>query len=110
MEGIQVLGERHQGPPADWVPVDGIRRSYGVLGNTSAQLVSGGEWTPLRPGPWGYSTRLEKLKARAFTDEGRNRRIELSLEAIDQPLKYDLDPATWRWVAENADIEDIGYL
>ena len=110
MEGLQVLAERHQGPPVDRFPVDVTRRSHGVLGNIGAQLQGGGEWAPLRPHPWGYSTRLEKLKARVFTDEGRGRRIERSLEAIDQPLKYNLDPATWKWVAENADIEEIGYL
>ena len=109
MEGLQVLGERRQGLPADWFLVNATRRSDGILGNVSAQLAGGGKWASVRPGPWGYPTRLGRLKARVFTVEGRDRRIGQSLEAVDRPPKYDLDHETWRWVAESADIEDIGY-
>ena len=52
--------------------------------------------------------KLAKLKAKHFTAEGREERIGKALEILNLPGPgFDADRETWKWAAENADIEDF---
>lgn len=52
--------------------------------------------------------KLAELKAKHFTAEGREERIARALEKLNLPgPKFDADKETWKWAAENADVEDI---
>ncbi len=50
--------------------------------------------------------RLEGLIKRQFTPEGKSGRVTKALAALrrEQPIK--LSPEDWKWVAEDADVED----
>ncbi|HKP13191.1 MAG TPA: hypothetical protein VJZ91_13820 [Blastocatellia bacterium] len=49
---------------------------------------------------------LEELKKWRFTPEGRDERIARSLAALNRPASIRLSPDQWKFVAEDADIED----
>ena len=52
--------------------------------------------------------KLADLKAKYFTAEDRNERIGKALAILDLPAPgFILDKDTWKWAAENTDIEDI---
>jgi len=52
--------------------------------------------------------KLAELKAKHFTAEGREERIAKALEILNLPGPgFAADKETWKWAAENADIEDI---
>lgn len=52
--------------------------------------------------------RLAELKAKHFTPEGRKERIAKALEILSRPgPTFKLDRETVRWVAQDADIENI---
>jgi hypothetical protein len=48
--------------------------------------------------------KLAELKAEYFTPEGREERIAKALQALETPS---LDCETWKWIAEDADLEDL---
>jgi len=49
-----------------------------------------------------------RLKESHFSREGRRRRIEAAVKALDAALvDYNLDAETARWIAEDADLEDM---
>jgi hypothetical protein len=52
--------------------------------------------------------KLAKLKAKHFTAEDREERISKALAILNLPApNFVLDKETWKWAAENTDIEDI---
>jgi len=52
--------------------------------------------------------KLAELKARHFTPEGREERIAKALQALEMPAAgFPLDRETWKWIAEDADLEDL---
>ncbi|OGC93303.1 MAG: hypothetical protein A2142_07340 [candidate division Zixibacteria bacterium RBG_16_48_11] len=52
--------------------------------------------------------KLQELKRRHFTDKDRFLRITLANAALDRSLiNYTLDKETWRWIAEDVDLEDL---
>lgn len=52
--------------------------------------------------------RLAELKAKHFTPQGRKERIAKALEILSRPgPTFKLDKETVRWVAQDADIENI---
>ena len=52
--------------------------------------------------------KLAELKAKHFTVEDREERIGKALEILNLPApNFILDKETWKWAAENAEIEDI---
>jgi hypothetical protein len=52
--------------------------------------------------------KLAELKAKHFTAEDREQRIGKALAILDLPApNFILDKETWKWAAENAEIEDI---
>lgn len=52
------------------------------------------------------TTKLEVLIKQRFTPEGKSERVTSALAALhqDQPIK--LSPEQWKWVAEDAELED----
>ena len=59
-----------------------------------------------RAGPTDPISKLEALKKRRFSPEGRAERIARSLAALDQVATIRLTSEEWRQVAEDSDIED----
>ena len=52
--------------------------------------------------------KLAELKAKHFTPEGREERIAKALQALEMPARsFTLDRETWKWIAEDADLEDF---
>ncbi len=52
--------------------------------------------------------KLAELKAKHFTAEDREERVGKALAILDLPApNFILDKETWKWAAENTDIEDI---
>lgn len=52
--------------------------------------------------------RLAHLKERHFTPEGREQRIARALQALNETApSFVTDSATWKWAAQEADIEDM---
>lgn len=52
--------------------------------------------------------RLAHLKERHFTPEGREQRIARALQALNEAApSFVADSATWKWAAQEADIEDM---
>src|SRR5437867_2155141 len=52
------------------------------------------------------SSKLETLKRKRFTVQGRTERIEKSLAALNQPETLKLTPQEWRFFAEDPDLDD----
>ena len=51
--------------------------------------------------------KLLELKAKHFTPEGREDRIARALEILSLPgPRFKVDKETWRWAAQEAEIED----
>jgi len=79
-----------------------------LLGSRSVQLLfsharqSGFPDLPMR------ASRLDVHRGWRFRPEGREDRIARSLAAIDSPNTIHLDAESWRWIAEDVDVEDIG--
>lgn len=47
-------------------------------------------------------------KAKHFTPEGREARIAKALQVLEAPApSFALDRETWKWLAEDADLEDL---
>jgi hypothetical protein len=52
--------------------------------------------------------KLAGLKAKHFTPEGREERIAKALQVLETlPPSFALDRETWKWLAEDADLEDL---
>lgn len=52
--------------------------------------------------------KFRALKAKHFTDANRDQRIAKALAILDLPVAhFSLDKETWKWAAENAEIEDV---
>lgn len=49
---------------------------------------------------------LEELIRKQFTPEGKAERVSRALAALNEQEPIKLAPAEWRWVAEDADLED----
>jgi hypothetical protein len=116
----QILGDQSQIPPA-------FSRDYsyiysageGLLGNPSTQVVKNereqvrlirinerAEQSPLAYNRYFSSARLEKLKRQKFTIEGKEERISRALAALYQETAIELPKEVWRYIAEDADLED----
>ncbi len=52
------------------------------------------------------SSPLEELIKERFAPEGKAERIAKALEALYQEEPIKLSPEEWKWVAEDADLED----
>ena len=108
MVALQVLGRRDQGDPPLHFQRRGIEASDGYLGSHSVQQfpdrLQRADSMFLRQQP----SKLAFLRAMHFGPIGREKRIERSLAAVDSPISISLDPESWRWIAEDLDIEDIG--
>ena len=52
------------------------------------------------------SPRLEELVKQRFTPEGKAERVAKALAALHQEQPIKLSPEEWKWVAEDADLED----
>jgi hypothetical protein len=52
------------------------------------------------------SARLEALVMQRFTPEGKAARVAKALAALYQEEPIKLSPEEWKWVAEDADLED----
>lgn len=51
--------------------------------------------------------KLATLKAKHFTDVNRDERIANALAILELPApNFSLDKETWKWAAENGEIED----
>ena len=49
------------------------------------------------------------LQKKHFTKAGRQRRIGRALEALEGfRVEFDLDAETVKWIAQGADVEDLG--
>jgi len=52
--------------------------------------------------------KLAELKAKHFTLQGREERIAKALQALEMHAPgFRLDRKTWKWIAEDADLEDL---
>ncbi|MBI2264333.1 MAG: hypothetical protein HYU64_04070 [Armatimonadetes bacterium] len=51
-------------------------------------------------------SKLDKLKREKFAPAGKAERVNRSLAALRQRQPIILDSATWKWIAEDPDIED----
>jgi hypothetical protein len=52
--------------------------------------------------------KLAELKAKHFTHEGREERIAKALQVLEAPApSFALDRETWKWLAEDAELEDL---
>lgn len=79
------------------VPVEVARRDIAVSVETR-----------LSPSQAGARQRWEELETRNWPDEGREERIARGLAALDAAIvDYGLDADTARWIAEDADLEDM---
>ena len=52
------------------------------------------------------SARLEELVKQRFTREDKAERVAKALTALYQEEPIKLSPTEWKWVAEDADLED----
>ncbi len=52
------------------------------------------------------SARLEEMIKQRFTPEGKAERVERALAALHQEERIKLSPEEWKWIAEDADLED----
>ncbi len=52
------------------------------------------------------SARLEELMGRRFAPEGKAERVAKALAAPYQEEPIRLSPQEWKWVAEDAELED----
>jgi len=55
---------------------------------------------------WHPFEKLQTLKRKHFTAQGRNQRIERSLAALNQVETLRLTPREWRFFAEDPDLAD----
>jgi hypothetical protein len=52
--------------------------------------------------------KLEELKAKHFRGKGREKRIAKALEILNRPAPtFKLDRATVKWIAQDAEIENL---
>lgn len=105
---LQLLERRDQMvPPARRPRVSaGLADAY--LGSRSTQI-AGGIVAPRAS--VGYGERLPRiafLRARHFRPDGRAERIRRSLAALDAANPIHLDAETWRWIAEDQEVGEIG--
>lgn len=52
------------------------------------------------------SSGLQELVKQRFTPEGKVDRVAKALAALHQEQPIKLSPEQWKWVAEDADLED----
>ena len=102
-----------QGLGSQWqkVPVQGRPFEQGSLGQLSSQLYPFQVASPTGTGTVGspfvvHSTKLQLLKRKRFTAQGRVERIQRSLAALNQPETLRLTPQQWRFFAEDPDLDD----
>jgi hypothetical protein len=50
---------------------------------------------------------LQEFLREQFPPEGKAQRVSLALAALNEEEKIKLSPEQWRWVAEDADLEDL---
>ncbi len=104
-----LLGDKNQIPITNVPPRLRPRSSEvgGLLANYEMQVTGTVRDYPVsRLASKRPLTKLEELKARHFTLAGKAKRVAKSLAALQQPGTIQLSPEEWRWVAENADIEE----
>ena len=103
---IQGFATRHQMVPVQTRPVD--RGGLG-LGEPARQLVPN-QMTAIYEMPFMEQTnpasKLQVMKRKRFTPQGRAERIERSLAALNQPETLRLTPEEWRFFAEDPDLDD----
>ncbi|SRR6185436_6247714 len=95
------------GPPS---PVSDGRHAHafqGNLGNHNAQRPPGRRFELQSPSERVPPTsRIDELKRRHFTVQGKDERIARSLAALNQKVTIELTAQQWRRIAEDPDIED----
>ena len=107
MQDHQALGAYSQIPP-HWGNLSRRTQSVGLLHNRNVQIpFSDKVELPDTLLPTSqHSSKLEELKKRRFTDEGKDERIARSLAALNQQTSIHLSPEEWKLIAEDPDIED----
>ena len=103
---IQGLGSQGQKAPVQRRPFE-----QGSLGQLSSQLYPFQVASHTLTGTYGlpfvaHSTKLQLLKRKRFTTQGRIERIQRSLAALNQPETFRLTPQQWRFFAEDPDLDD----
>ncbi len=108
MVALQVLERRDQTSHTMHFPDGESGSPGGLLGSRPVQILANRprqiEFKSLGQRP----SQLAFFRAWHFRPHGREERVARSLSAIDAPNTISLDPETWRWIAEDIDIEDIG--
>ena len=106
---VQIPGLQEQTKPE----LPQMLRGTSSLGDKSVQLYPFQLPTSTyRIGNWGIpaivqsNSKLEALKRKRFTVQGRAERIERSLAALNQPETLHLTPQEWRFFAEDPDLDD----
>jgi len=49
---------------------------------------------------------LQELLRKQFTPEDKNQRVSRALESLNEDERIKLSPDQWKWVAEDADLEE----
>jgi hypothetical protein len=112
VENQQTFEDQSQMPPSLGRPAVRVTRNHidalqGNLGNHSAQKPPGRRFElPSRLARVSATSRLEELKARHFTVEGKAERVARSLAALNHEDTIQLTTQQWRRIAEDPDIED----
>ena len=114
MAPTQVLERRDQAAPLGPRFQAEPRPVAGMLGEERAQragfLPGYSPHAPERPRIAPGHDRFERLKRQHFTPEGRSERVARSLAALRSLETIQLDADTWKWVAEDIDLADVGLL
>ena len=102
MSAIQEFGIERQK-----IPVPYVHATQGglTLGNNSIQFFAR-DIALLAPQPLAPTAKLEALKRRHFTPQGKFERMVRSLAALHQPETLQLTRQEWRFFSEDPDLED----
>ncbi len=79
-----------------------------LLGNNNAQKPPSERFEPASPLQSKVSpvSKIEALKKKRFSPEGKAERVARSLAALNQVAIIHLTPEEWRQIAEDPDVED----
>lgn len=107
MQTSALLVQEQQGWHKSWRTPDAALASGGAsLGDIGLQVPRGPLLLSDRPRMQNVVPKIEFLKKRHFTDQGREARIAKSLAALEQPNPIQLTREQWIWIAETLDSED----
>jgi hypothetical protein len=119
MYNQQTFGVEYQRPPSYGRVLSIVHdaQAGGLLGNNAVQSAARSIDLPQpireridavgpRPRRSLARSKLEALKRRRFTPEGKAERVARSLAALHQKVSIQLTPEEWRWIAEDPDVED----